>query len=102
MKKTWFGLVLVLALAISAQGGVPESGTPPLVELKPAQQQSQAAHLAADLLTHYHYKAVPLDAAMSEKIFDHYLKSLDPQKLYFIQADIDRLAASRTTLGDAI
>jgi carboxyl-terminal processing protease len=100
MKKTL--LWLVLGLAISTQGIASESGTSPLVELKPVQQQSQAAHLAADLLTHYHYKAVPLDAALSEKIFDHYLKSLDPQKLYFIQADIDRLALNRTTLGDAI
>jgi carboxyl-terminal processing protease len=100
MKKTVFGLVLGLALA--AQGAVSEVGAPPQVELKPAQQQTQAAHLAAELLTHYHYKAVPLDAAMSEKIFDNYLKSLDPQKLYFVQADIDRLAAYRTTLGDAM
>jgi carboxyl-terminal processing protease len=95
-------LWLVLALAIPALGATVDSGTPQLAELKPVPQQSQAAHLAADLLTHYHYKTMPLDAAMSEKIFDHYLKSIDSQKLYFIQADIDRLAPMRTTLGDAI
>jgi carboxyl-terminal processing protease len=100
MKKTW--LWLVLGLAVSAKVAATEMATPPLMVLKPAQQQSQAAHLAAELLTRYHYKPVPLDAAMSEKIFDHYLKSLDPQKLYFTQADIDGLAPNRTTLGDAI
>jgi carboxyl-terminal processing protease len=100
MKKTW--LWLVLGLAISAQAAATEMATPRLVELQPAQQQSQAAHLAAELLTRYHYKPVPLDAAMSEKIFDHYLKSLDPQKVYFIQTDVDRMAANRTTLGDDI
>ena len=31
--------------------------------------------------------------AFSQKIFDEYLKSLDPQKLFFVQADLDRLAA---------
>src|SRR5580693_227364 len=100
MKKTLIWLVLTLAIPVL--GAAPDAGTPRLAELKPVQQQSQAAHLAADLLTRYHYKAVPLDAAMSEKIFDHYLKFLDPQKLYFTQADIDRMAANRTTLGDAI
>jgi carboxyl-terminal processing protease len=100
MKKTW--LWLVLALAIPAQGATGDPVTPMLAELRPVPQQSQAAHLAAELLTHYHYKIVPLDAAMSEKIFDHYLKSIDPQKIYFVQADIDRLAPLRTTLGDAM
>jgi hypothetical protein len=36
-----------------------------------------------------HYKPVPLDDAMSEKIFDRYFKSLDAEKLFFTQADID-------------
>jgi carboxyl-terminal processing protease len=100
MKKIL--LLLVLALATSTQGTPAGSATPTLADLKPVQQQSQAAHLAADLLTHYHYKVVPLDSAMSEKIFDHYLKSLDPQKVYFVQTDIDNLAPVRTRLGDAI
>ena len=47
-------------------------------------------------------KAMPLDVAMSEKIFDHYLKALDSEKLLFIQGDIDRLAGIRTKLGNAI
>ncbi len=66
------------------------------------QQQTQAAHLAAEFLTRYHYKAMPLDDAMSEKIFERYLKSLDPEKLFFVQSDIDRFAADRTRLGEAI
>ena len=71
-------------------------------QLAPLQQQTQAAHLAADVLTRYHYKAVPLDDAMSKKIFDRYLKSLDPEKVYFVQTDIDQLASLRNTLADAI
>ena len=39
---------------------------------------------------------------MSEKIFDQYLKSLDSEKLFFVQADIDRLSGDRTKLDDAI
>ena len=71
-------------------------------ELKPIPQEAQAAHLAAEVLARYHYKAMPLDDALSEKVFDQYLKSLDPEKLFFVQADIDQLSGYRTKLGDAI
>jgi len=39
---------------------------------------------------------------MSEKIFDRYLKSLDGEKLFLTQADIDQFAQYRTKLDDAI
>jgi carboxyl-terminal processing protease len=70
--------------------------------LKPVVQEARAAHLAAGLLSRYHYKAMPLDDALSSKIFDQYLKALDPEKLYFLQADINRLSVGRTLLDDAI
>ncbi len=54
------------------------------------------------MLNRYHYKAVPLDDALSDEIFGHYLKSLDPERLFFIQPDIDQLARFRTVLDDAI
>ena len=95
-------LCFVFALATVAQAASFDSGTTLLPELKPAQQQAQAAHLAAVLLSRYHYKAKPLDDALSEKIFDGFLKSLDADKLFFVQADIDRLAGIRTKLDDAI
>lgn len=93
---------IVFALAMAAQGALfgAEIQYPP--ELKPVQQEARAAHLAAELLTRFHYKALPLDVAMSEKIFDRYLKSLDSEKLFFVQTDIDHLSGYRTTLGDAM
>ena len=93
-------LSILLAVATTAQAATLAPSAPPL--LSPQQQQSQAANLAAQILTRYHYKATPLDDAMSSKIFDGYLKSLDPEKLFFVQADIDRFAAARTKLDDAI
>ena len=95
-------LWLTLALAMAAQAATHEPGTAPPRELTPLQQQTQAAHLAADVLSHYHYKVVPLDDVMSTQIFDNYLKSLDPEKVYFVQADIDHLSNLRGTLADAI
>ena len=70
--------------------------------LAPAQQQAPAANLAAQILTRHHYKALPLDDAMSQKIFDRYLKTMDPERLFFLQSDIAQLSSARTRLDDAI
>ena len=68
----------------------------------PLQQQSQAAHLSAEVLKRYHYKRVQLDDAVSAKIFDNYLKTLDGERVIFLQSDIDQFATARTRLDDAI
>lgn len=70
--------------------------------LKPTAAQSEAAVLAARLLTRFHYEALPLDDAMSQKIFKGYFDALDGEKLFFTQADIDRFGYARTRLDDAI
>jgi carboxyl-terminal processing protease len=95
-------LWLVFALVTAAQGASLDAETHYPPELKPVQQDAQAAHLAAELLARYHYKKVPLDDTLSAKIFDQYLKSLDSEKLFFVQSDIDRLSVNRTKLDDAI
>ena len=102
MKIKFLWLVFALALVSAAQAASPVSGTPLPPVLKPMPQQAKAARLAAELLTRYHYTAMPLDGAMSEKIFDRYLKSLDSEKLFFTQTDIDHLTDFRTHLDDAI
>jgi len=70
--------------------------------LAPTAEQVQTAYLSAQIISRYHYKAPPLDDALSEKIFDRYLKALDPERLFFTQADIDGFGAHRTALDDAI
>ena len=99
MKRTL--LWLLFALSTAVQGATLDSGIYP-PELKPAPDEAHAAHLAAELLARYHYKALPVDSALSTKIFDQYLKALDPEKLFFVQADINQLSSVRTRLGEAI
>jgi carboxyl-terminal processing protease len=70
--------------------------------LTPRQQQSQAAHLSAEVMSRYHYKHIPLDDSLSVKIFDNYLKALDGEKVFFLQSDVDKFAEARTQLDDAI
>lgn len=99
MKKIF--LFVLLAFGIASQAATPDPMLDTL-QLKSMQQQGQAAHLSAEVLTRYHYKSVPLDDVTSSKIFDSYLKSLDGEKIFFMQADIDQIANARTKLDDAI
>jgi carboxyl-terminal processing protease len=74
----------------------------PAPVLQPTADQGQAAILAARLLTRFQYEALPLDDAMSRKIFKGYFDSLDDEKLFFTQQDIDHFAYARDRLDDAI
>jgi carboxyl-terminal processing protease len=92
--------LLCVLLAISTAAHALEAGPPPV--LAPLQQQAQAAHLSAQFLSRFHYKPVPLDDALSAKVINRYIKLLDPEKFFFIQADIDQFTAEQNKLDDAI
>ena len=71
-------------------------------QFSPIPAQVQAANMAAEFLTRFHYKPMPLDDAMSNLIFDRYLKSLDADKIFFLQSDIENFNPARTKLDNAI
>jgi carboxyl-terminal processing protease len=102
MKLNQKLLFLLWGFATLVQGAALDARLQTAAELKPERYEAQAAHLAAEVLSRYHYKAAPLDPALSEKIFDQYLKALDGEKYYFVQTDIDRFAGQRGQLGNAI
>jgi len=99
MKKIALWLILAVTLAAQAAGNLPATS---VGELKPLAYQPRAAHLASAILGHSHYQAVALDDGLSEKIFDQYLKMLDPERLILTQADVNQWAEARTQLDDAI
>ena len=101
MRKLLLALIFVaLAGPAGATAPVADASASPL--LKPSPSESEAAVWATRFLTKFHYKPMPLDDAMSAQIFTRYLDSLDSDRLFFTQADIDRFADYRTTLDDAI
>jgi carboxyl-terminal processing protease len=115
MKKQMLIATMAVAMSAHLAAAQPEKVTaaaPPATapantsaaapQLKPLVAQTQAALWASRVLARYHYKATPLDDALSEKIFDRYFKSLDSEKLYFVQSDIDQFAPMRSKLDDAI
>ncbi len=97
-KSMW----LAFAFAAGIQANTPAVEPPQSPSLKPLQQQVEAAHLTAKVIGEHHYRPVALDDALSEKIFDSYLKALDPEKMFFVQADIDQWKEARSKLDDAL
>jgi carboxyl-terminal processing protease len=97
MRKTLIVLALLASGIVAAK---PTGQSGPL--LKPVEDQAEAAIWASRFLTRFHYKAVPLDDAMSARMFDAYFESLDGDKLFFLKSDVDRFAAAREQLDDAI
>jgi carboxyl-terminal processing protease len=100
MKKQMFIVALAFAMSAPVAWAQPEKTV--FTPLKADATQAQAALWASKVLARYHYKAMPLDDALSEKIFDRYFKTLDSEKLYFVQGDIDQFDVVRTKLDDAI
>ncbi|MBY5787766.1 carboxy terminal-processing peptidase [Rhizobium leguminosarum] len=97
MRIAYFFLGAFLAIA---QFAYAEVASPPA--LAPLKRQAQAAELSAQFLSRYSYKPVPLDDALSARIMDGFIKSLDPDRMLFLQADIDGFMSDRSEIDDAI
>lgn len=70
--------------------------------LEPSRDQVESSLHVARNLSLSHYRKQPINKDLSEKIYDHYLSSLDPSKLYFLKSDIDEFEAYRFKLDSAI
>jgi carboxyl-terminal processing protease len=68
----------------------------------PQASDRQVTVAVTSLMRRDHISKHPLDDKISQRGFDMFLKSLDPQKLYFNQADVDEFAKRRDELDDMI
>ncbi|MBC7805567.1 MAG: carboxy terminal-processing peptidase [Akkermansiaceae bacterium] len=58
------------------------------------EDDAKIAKITARLLEMNHYAQVPINDELSPKVFDAFLDTLDPQRVFFLQTDIDTLSAS--------
>lgn len=73
-----------------------------LPQLSPEKEQREASvHIARSLLLN-HYRKQNIDKSLSERVFNHYLSSLDSQRLYFLKSDIDEFEPYRYRLHGAL
>ena len=100
-RSFWIAPVLMIFVLLATASAKPAADAGG-VALKAAPDQATAALMAARFLTRMHYKAEPLDEAMSRQIFDRYLDALDADRLFFLKSDIDSFTPARDRLGRAI
>lgn len=93
------GLALAFALALSlplqAKTNELDWGS-----LKPDRNQVIASLNVVELLRRHHYNKPPLDDARSAKIYDSYIKLLDPSRSYFLSSDIAEFEPWRLQFDD--
>lgn len=73
-----------------------------LAEHLTASQQSTVAKQVCEMIESTHISQKPIDDTISAKLVDEFVKTLDPQKLYFLQGDIDRFNKFRNDLDDLV
>ena len=72
----------------------------PAKALTPGPDDGEIAYVTARALEQGHYRQHRLNNDYSEKFFDQYIESLDPQRLHFTQADLNEFASYRTNLDN--
>jgi carboxyl-terminal processing protease len=112
MKKTLTRFSLLALLALISVPALMGLYTPaplpaaipdrPVTQLSAEPHHHYASRLASRFITSYHYHRQELDDDMSSRIFDQYLKQLDPNRSFFTAADVADLERYRDYMSDAI
>ena len=96
-RTTIIALFFLLAGSLAASVDVEKA-----LELEPNMDQRYASSIATRFLTNYHYKRTRLDDDLSSEIYDAYLNLLDPNRIYFLQSDIDAFERYRHLMDDSL
>ena len=97
MKFRAISLVVLLACLTSVVSFATATNS-----LQPLPEHSLSAQIITQFIERFHYKKTRLDNEQSEEILEKYLKSLDPNRSFFTQEDIDSFGRYATTLDDAL
>jgi len=98
-----FRHALILSQIIFIGAAFASSSNVDLKDIPQLHQESQHAKVAkrvSDLFSRSHYKYMPLDDQLSEKVFNRYIEQLDYNKQIFMQSDIDAIKAYQYSFDD--
>ena len=65
-----------------------------------AKTEKKILELIITLIEKTHYSPINIDNKFSKKMYKEYLYSLDKQKVYFLQSDIDEFSAYELKIDD--
>ncbi|MGP0174766.1 carboxy terminal-processing peptidase [Pseudomonas sp. NCHU5208] len=102
MKRSLASTALAIALGFSALPLAAKPASTDWQYLQPDRDQVVASLNVVELLRRHHYNKPPLNDERSIKIYDNYLKLLDPTRSYFTAADIAEFDKWRTKFDDLL
>lgn len=68
----------------------------------PPDSAAETTKLVAGMITRFHISDKEIDDAVSEQLLNRFIEQVDPQKLYFTQAEIDEFNKVKTKLDDQV
>jgi len=96
IKKHILVAVLLFLLGINPLQAISQS------DLTPLPQHRISTMLIANFVDQYHYKQSDLNDEQSKRIFNEYLKTLDPNRNIFTKQDINQFSKYKTKFDDAL
>ncbi|WP_298188773.1 carboxy terminal-processing peptidase [uncultured Pseudomonas sp.] len=102
MKRSLLSATLAFSFALSALPLAAKTSNDSWEYLQPDREQVIASLNVVELLKRHHYNKPPLNDERSEKIYQGYLKMLDPSRSYFIASDIAEFDQWRTRFDDLL
>ncbi|SFQ25710.1 carboxy terminal-processing peptidase [Pseudomonas borbori] len=103
MKRSLLSTLLALSLGLSALPlSAKTTSADPWEYLQPNREQVIASLNVVELLNRHHYNKPPLNDERSAKIYQGYLKMLDPSRSYFTAADIGEFDQWRNQFDDLL
>lgn len=95
-------LFLVLLNLVSLSATAKQTAPDSYVDLLPTRDQQEASLYVARSLSLNHYRKQHIDKTLSEKVYENYLDSLDPSRIYFLSQDIAEFEVYRFRLDSAL
>lgn len=97
MKKNYKIILLVVAISAALWSFIPAKKNTPDPE-----REALLLEMLTFVIKNGHYDPPTIDDSFSENVFDAYLESLDPNKRFFLQSDIDEFAMYKYKIDDQI
>lgn len=91
--------VLIALVALAASAETQEVG---LAELFPDERQARTTVVINKVLERFHYRDFALTDQFASEVIDNYLKDLDPNRLFFLERDVERFSRTAGRLDDDI
>ncbi|MWV15745.1 tail-specific protease [Pseudomonas sp. L-22-4S-12] len=102
MLRSFSTTALALVLGLHALPAAAKTGPENWDYLQPDREQIIASLNVVELLKRHHYNKPPLDDTRSQKVYESYLKMLDPARSYFTAADIAEFDQWRNKFDDLL